>query len=35
MDLLRLRIFEESERFGKPAKIDTACVYGGAPKGPS
>mmetsp|Transcript_47407 Transcript_47407/g.110767 ORF Transcript_47407/g.110767 Transcript_47407/m.110767 type:complete len:464 (-) Transcript_47407:45-1436(-) len=27
------QIFEESERFGKPAKIDTACVYGGAPKG--
>eukprot|EP00929_Paragymnodinium_shiwhaense_P119137 TRINITY_DN91011_c0_g1_i1.p1 TRINITY_DN91011_c0_g1~~TRINITY_DN91011_c0_g1_i1.p1 ORF type:complete len:603 (-),score=115.39 TRINITY_DN91011_c0_g1_i1:249-2057(-) len=23
------QIYEESERFGKPAKIETACVYGG------
>jgi len=26
------QIFEESERFGKPAQIRTACVYGGAPR---
>lgn len=28
------QIYEESDRFGKPAQIRTACVYGGAPKGP-
>lgn len=28
------QIFEESDRFGKPAQIVTACVYGGAPKQP-
>ncbi|CAJ1329533.1 unnamed protein product [Effrenium voratum] len=27
------QIYEESDRFGKPAQIATACVYGGAPKG--
>eukprot|EP00449_Zooxanthella_nutricula_P032739 CAMPEP_0198492440 /NCGR_PEP_ID=MMETSP1462-20131121/3424_1 /TAXON_ID=1333877 /ORGANISM="Brandtodinium nutriculum, Strain RCC3387" /LENGTH=471 /DNA_ID=CAMNT_0044221085 /DNA_START=60 /DNA_END=1471 /DNA_ORIENTATION=+ len=27
------QIFEESERFGKPAAIQTACCFGGAPKG--
>lgn len=26
------QIYEESDRFGKPAMIGTACVYGGAPK---
>ncbi|CAK9088336.1 unnamed protein product [Durusdinium trenchii] len=26
------QIYEESDRFGKPAQIATACVYGGAPK---
>eukprot|EP00931_Biecheleriopsis_adriatica_P043207 TRINITY_DN2470_c0_g1_i1.p1 TRINITY_DN2470_c0_g1~~TRINITY_DN2470_c0_g1_i1.p1 ORF type:complete len:477 (-),score=85.74 TRINITY_DN2470_c0_g1_i1:67-1497(-) len=26
------QIYEESDRFGKPAQITTACVYGGAPK---
>lgn len=28
------QIFEESDRFGKPAQIATACVYGGAPRQP-
>jgi len=28
------QIYEESERFGKPAQIATACVFGGAPKQP-
>lgn len=28
------QIYEESDRFGKPASIATACVYGGAPKQP-
>jgi ATP-dependent RNA helicase DDX5/DBP2 len=28
------QIYEESDRFGKPAQIATACVYGGAPKQP-
>lgn len=28
------QIHEESERFGKPAQIKTACVYGGAPRQP-
>jgi len=28
------QIFEESDRFGKPAAIRTACVFGGAPKQP-
>jgi len=28
------QIFEESERFGKPAQITTACVYGGASRQP-
>jgi len=28
------QIYEESDRFGKPAQIRTACVFGGAPKGP-
>jgi len=26
------QIYEESDRFGKPAQITTACVFGGAPK---
>jgi len=26
------QIFEESDRFGRPASITTACVYGGAPR---
>mmetsp|Transcript_54593 Transcript_54593/g.157928 ORF Transcript_54593/g.157928 Transcript_54593/m.157928 type:complete len:487 (-) Transcript_54593:51-1511(-) len=26
------QIYEESDRFGKPAQIVTACAYGGAPK---
>jgi len=26
------QIYEESERFGKPAQIKTACCFGGAPK---
>jgi ATP-dependent RNA helicase DDX5/DBP2 len=28
------QIYEESDRFGKPATIVTACVFGGAPKQP-
>jgi len=28
------QIYEESERFGTPAQIKTACVFGGAPKNP-
>jgi ATP-dependent RNA helicase DDX5/DBP2 len=28
------QIFEESERFGQPAQIKTACVYGGASRQP-
>eukprot|EP00928_Gymnodinium_smaydae_P025934 TRINITY_DN20516_c0_g2_i1.p1 TRINITY_DN20516_c0_g2~~TRINITY_DN20516_c0_g2_i1.p1 ORF type:complete len:468 (-),score=117.64 TRINITY_DN20516_c0_g2_i1:151-1554(-) len=28
------QIYEESDRFGKPAQIQTACVYGGAPRQP-
>uniref|UniRef100_A0A7S2BAD7 RNA helicase n=1 Tax=Alexandrium andersonii TaxID=327968 RepID=A0A7S2BAD7_9DINO len=28
------QIFEESDRFGKPAAIKTACVFGGAPRQP-
>jgi ATP-dependent RNA helicase DDX5/DBP2 len=28
------QIYEESDRFGKPAGITTACVYGGAPRQP-
>ncbi|CAE8616501.1 unnamed protein product, partial [Polarella glacialis] len=26
------QIFEESDRFGKPAQIASVCIYGGAPK---
>lgn len=28
------QIYEESEKFGKPADVVTACVYGGAPQQP-
>merc|ERR1712137_1120322 len=28
------QIFDESDRFGRPAAIQTACVFGGAPKQP-
>mmetsp|Transcript_56375 Transcript_56375/g.158932 ORF Transcript_56375/g.158932 Transcript_56375/m.158932 type:complete len:450 (+) Transcript_56375:32-1381(+) len=28
------QIYEESDRFGKPANIQTACVFGGAPRQP-
>jgi len=28
------QIYEESDKFGKPAGVITACVYGGAPQGP-
>jgi len=28
------QIYEESDRFGKPAGIQTACVFGGAPRQP-
>jgi len=28
------QIYEESDRFGRPAQIKTACVFGGAPKHP-
>eukprot|EP00747_Dinoflagellata_sp_TGD_P189723 gnl/TRDRNA2_/TRDRNA2_50416_c0_seq1.p1 gnl/TRDRNA2_/TRDRNA2_50416_c0~~gnl/TRDRNA2_/TRDRNA2_50416_c0_seq1.p1 ORF type:complete len:504 (-),score=108.07 gnl/TRDRNA2_/TRDRNA2_50416_c0_seq1:6-1475(-) len=28
------QIYEESDRFGRPAAIKTACVYGGAPRQP-
>eukprot|EP00929_Paragymnodinium_shiwhaense_P046009 TRINITY_DN2344_c0_g1_i4.p1 TRINITY_DN2344_c0_g1~~TRINITY_DN2344_c0_g1_i4.p1 ORF type:complete len:496 (+),score=133.33 TRINITY_DN2344_c0_g1_i4:78-1565(+) len=30
---LCLQIYQESEKFGAPAMISTACCYGGAPKG--
>merc|ERR1719515_508472 len=28
------QIYEESDRFGKPAQIKTSCLYGGAPRQP-
>jgi len=31
---LSLQIFEECEKFGKPCGVKSACIYGGARKGP-
>ena len=31
---LSLQIFEECEKFGKPCGVKSACIYGGAKRGP-